>query len=374
MLRTGCQIPQDGNWKSDLGHLITARVDASYSRTDSLDYPPRVLSGIQPTRGAHLGHYFGALKHHIDLHHEYPGQSFFLIADYHALTRGKEPKVVSEGSIEIATIYLSLGLDPTKAVLFRQSDVPAVCELSWILSCLTPFGWLTRAPVFKSAPVNDRSAGLLAYPVLQAADIFSVQATIVPVGQDQLPYIETARNLALRFNRKFSSPFFPVPEPKLSPYPIVKGTDGRKMHPSYDNRIFLFDRFDRLRESVASIKTDSKGAHDKKDPETCTVFHLYSLVASNDQVEIMRERYESGTISYAEAKRELTLAIQEYFSEYQEKYEKLKADHDYVLDILREGFTTAKDETAVVLDNVRHLVGLREFNTVSIPNARFSNP
>jgi len=329
---------------------------------NSVEFSPRVLSGIQPTRGVHLGHYFGAIRHHIQLHHEYPGECFFFVADYHALTRGKDPDIVSEGTLELATSYLALGLDPEKAIFFRQSDVPAICELGWILSCLAPVGLLARSPVFKNAKARDRSAGVLSYPVLQAADIFSVQATLVPVGKDQLPALEIARDLADKFNTRFGSFIFPLPEPRMSPYPLIKGTDGRKMHPGYNNRIHLFDSYSKLRSKVNSILTDSKGVRDKKDPESCTIFHLYSLVASTDGIIQMREKYREGLIGYSDAKRELLIAIQEFFEPFQDKYIKLKNDPDRVLDILREGFITAKREASAVLDEVRYLVGLREID------------
>jgi tryptophanyl-tRNA synthetase len=321
---------------------------------------PRVLSGFQPTAAVHLGHFFGALKQHIDLHHEYPGQAFFLIADYHALTRGQDANLLRTWTIELGTTCLALGLDPNKAVLYRQSDVPECCELAWILACHTSTHELMRVPTYKAALAGSKPqcGGLLYYPLLMAADIFCVRATVVPVGADQRPNVEMARDIARRLNAAYKMDLLPVPEVRVSGFPTVPGIDGRKMSHAYDNCIALFERFDQLQEKVSLIKTDSKGKFEPKDPDTCNVFQLYSLVASAERTASMRRRYQEGSIGYQDAKRELMLTIQEYFGPFQERYHQLRRDPDFVADVLREGFRQAKEEAHATLDQIRGLAGL----------------
>jgi tryptophanyl-tRNA synthetase len=220
----------------------------------ALRHPPRVLSGIQPTLHLHLGHYLGAIRHQIDLHHEYPFRSFCLIADYHALVRRLPPTEVRNGVVAVATAFLAFGLDPVKAYLFRQSDVPAICELAWILSTFTPFGSVGRMPTFKTRE-DEQTAALLQYPILQAADILSMRATIIPAGRDQKLHIELTEKLAERFNKHVHRAVFPIPKSRLSATGTVKGTDGKKMHTGAGNQIELFRRYDYIKDRVNAIET-----------------------------------------------------------------------------------------------------------------------
>lgn len=322
-------------------------------------YQPRVLSGIQPSETFHLGHYFGAVRQHIALQHEYPGEAFFVVADYHSLTRSNDKEWLRNATLELVSAYLALGLDTNKAFLYRQSDVPQTLELYWILSCFSPVKELLRNPTFLAPEYREsRSAGLLTYPVLMAADILGLRATIVPVGYDQSINIEKVRDIATRFNGFFKTDLFPIPNIRLAATAKVLGADGRKMNSLYKNTINPFVSYNALRNQVASIKTDSTPRSAPKDFSKCTVFHLYSLVATAEKVELMRERYEKGSIDYAEAKQELTSAIAMYFGEAADKYHKIKAQPDLVFDILREGFRLAAEQTEITVDAVRQMTGL----------------
>jgi tryptophanyl-tRNA synthetase len=341
------------------GGRASAEGEIAPTSLSPLRYPPRVLSGIQPTCHLHLGHYFGAIRHQIDLHHEYPFRTFCLIADYHALVRRLPPDEVREGVVSVATAYLAFGLDPVKAVLYRQSDVPAICELSWILSTLTPSAAVMRIPSFKRKNVADQTAGLLAYPILQTADILSVRATIIPAGLDQQLHIELADFLAVRFNKHVGQSLFPPPKVRFSAAPIVLGTDGKKMHVGGANQIELFRRYDYLKARVNSIVTGSAKLGQPLDPETCTVFHLLSLVCDQATLTETRREYQSGAIGYSEAKRRLLHALLDTFAPFEATYHDLKAKPSFVLDVLSDGFRTAKREAAEVLEIVREVIGLR---------------
>ena len=321
-------------------------------------YLPRVLSGIQPAKSVHLGHYCGALKQHIDLQHEYPGESFFVIADYHALTRTRDPAAIQDATLELATVYLALGLDPNKAILFRQSDVPQTFELYWVFSCFCSASELLRNPTWE-APEHKQSqnAGLLTYSVLMAADILAMRATIVPVGEDQRINVEHVRNIVSRFNQAYETNLLPVPTVRLGAPFRIPGTDGRKMSHTNNNTILPFAPFRELQRTVLAIKSDSTPRFAPKDPDKCIVFGLYAHVASEEKVRRMREEYGRG-IDYAEAKRQLMFEIVEYFADATERYSKLKQDPDFVRDVLREGFRLAAQQTELTVDAVRQILGL----------------
>lgn len=322
-------------------------------------YPPRVVSGIQPSSEVHLGHYFGAMRQHLGFQHEYPGESFCLIADYHVLTRNGDPRLIREHTIGLATAYLALGLDPNKAVLYRQSDVPQALELFWILSCYANDSELRQLPTYKEAAADtSRTIGLLTYPVLMAADVLGLRATAMPVGKDQDASIERLRDIARRYNHVHGVPFFPVPTPRYSDSPRVLGTDGEKMHSAYKNTIRVFDTFPNLNRAIHSIRTSSAGRRDGKDPATCTIFHLYSLVARSEEVEMMRGLYRAGEIGYDDAKRKLVGALQEYFAEASDRHEDLRARPSFVEDVLREGYRAAAEQIDITVDHVRQMVGL----------------
>lgn len=322
-------------------------------------YPPRVVSGIQPSSEVHLGHYFGAMTQHLELQHEYPGESFFLIADYHALTRNGDARSIREATTGLATAYLALGLDPNKAVLYRQSDVPQALELFWILSRYATTSELRQVPTYNHAtPETPKTAALLTYPVLMAADVLGMRATTVPVGKDQDISVERLRDIAKRFNNAHGASFFPVPTARFSAAPTVLGLDGRKMNSGYKNTIRVFDTFPNLNRAVRAIRTDSRGRSDVKDPATCTVFHLYSLVAKPEDTDVVRSLYRAGSITYEEAKRKLVSALQEYFAESSEQYDDLRARPSFVEDVLREGHRAAAEQIDIAVDLVRQVVGL----------------
>src|SRR5262249_5309799 len=246
--------------------------------------PRRILSGVQPTGKLHLGDYFGAIKQHIALQDEYAGNCFYFIADYHSLTTIQDPEVLRQNTLDAAADYLALGLDPAKAAFFRQSDVPEVTELTWILSTVTPMGLLQRAVSYKEKVEKglEASVGLFLYPVLMAADILIYRSHVVPVGQDQVQHLEMTRDIAEEFNRTFGE-VFPVPEYKLDRESKVPGTDGQKMSKSYGNTIDIFAEGNALKKVVMGIVTDSTPVEAPKDPTRCNVFALYSLFATEEE-------------------------------------------------------------------------------------------
>lgn len=333
--------------------------DTSWDEVPIL-YPPRVVSGVRPTSQAHLGHYFGALQHHIQLHHRYPGQSFFVIADYHAMTSPTSSTELREGVLEVVATYLALGLDPQKAAIYRQSDVPEAIELFWILSCFTRLSELDRVPTVRSLG-DQRGAALLSlysYPVLMAADILGTRATLVPVGEDQQAYVELTREIARRVNRVCSQQLFPEPRMLLTTASAVPGLDGRKMSHRDRNVIGLFEKYSSLKTKIAGIVTDSKGMREPKDSTKCTIFKLFSLVGSSDDVTAMKEAYDKGTIGYDQAKRQLLSSIQERFYQYEERYSALKNDPDFLEDVLREGFREVRGVMQETLNELRIHVGV----------------
>lgn len=325
-----------------------------------LAYPPRVVSGVQPSLHIHLGHYFGAMQNLIRLQHEYPGDTFYLIADWHALSHGARRETVREGILKLATTLLAVGLDPNKCILYRQSDVPEGMELVWYFSCLMKRSHLLRRaekepPTMPGVTVN---AGNLLYPLLMAADVLCLRSTMIATGHDQQANAQTVRDVADRFNRVSDREVFPIPEARYSGDHVVPGTDGQKMNSRCDNYIGLFEPFFRLKEQVDGIVTDSKGLRDPKDPEKCTVYQLYSLVASPEQREEMAERYCQGQIGYGDAKKELVRTLQEFFAASESRFHDLEGQPDFVMDILREGVRQAREEARHTLEIVRDLFGI----------------
>ena len=246
----------------------------------------RVLSGIQPTGKLHIGNYFGAMRQHLQLQAENDG--FYFIADYHALTTNPEPQQYKEHTLDVAKDYLALGLDPEKTVFWRQSDVPEVTELAWILSCVTPMGLLQRCTSYKDKVEQGLSPvhGLFAYPVLQAADILMFDSHLVPVGADQKQHIEVTRDIAIKFNNIYGETFVIPEEHILKSVAVVPGLDGRKMSKSYDNTIEIFEPENKVKKKVMRIVTDSTPVEDPKDPETCNAFAFLKLV----EVSLRRNR------------------------------------------------------------------------------------
>ncbi len=338
----------------------------------------RVLSGIQPTGRFHWGNYFGAIRQYIAL--QANEQAFYFIADYHALTTIDRPETVrkvneerftpgklAEYTLDAAVDLLALGLDPQQATLFRQSDVPEVTELTWLLMTVTQMHLLEKCHAYKDK--KDRSlpadAGLFTYPVLMAADILLYDSDVVPVGLDQVQHIEVTRDIAQRFNRIFEAEVFVLPEAKvLDQTAKVPGLDGQKMSKSYGNTIPLFDTPKRLRKTIMKITTDSTPVEDPKDPESCSVFTLYKLFADEPQQAALAARYRAGGMGYGEAKQTLYEAAMEHLGDAFERREKLAADLDTVEDILRAGAAKAGEKGREVLERARTACGLKAMPSV----------
>src|SRR6476469_5526383 len=321
--------------------------------------PLRILSGIQPTGILHIGNYFGMMRPSIALQNE--GEAFYFIADYHALTSVRDPKVLRENSRRVALDFLACGLDPERAALFRQSDVPQVTELAWILSTVAPMGLLERAHSYKDKLAHGMSAnvGLFSYPILMAADILIYDSDVVPVGKDQKQHIEMTRDLAVKMNETYGQ-IFKLPEPRIQPATeTVPGIDGQKMSKSYGNNIDIFGDVKEMRKRVMSIVTDSLAVDAPKDSATSTIFKLYSLVASNDEIADMRERFIKGGTGYGDFKKQLFEKLWEYFAPMRKRREEILKDKSYVDDVLARGARHANEIASQIMDRVRKAVGLR---------------
>jgi tryptophanyl-tRNA synthetase len=317
----------------------------------------RILSGVQPSGKLHIGNYFGAIKQHIALQDE--GLCFYFIADYHALTTIQKADTLRQYTHDVALDYLALGLDPKKAIYFRQSDVPEVTELTWILSTVTNMGLLERAVSYKEKVDKgiDASVGLFTYPVLMAADILIYRSNIVPVGKDQVQHLEMTQDMAGKFNRCFGE-VFPIPDPRLDKESKVPGTDGQKMSKSYGNTIEIFAEGKALKKAVMSIVTDSTPVADPKDPARCNVFALYSLFGTEEEKSAMADRYRAGGLGYGEVKQALLTKIDKYFGPFREKRKQLASDPDFVEGVLREGAKRARAEAQETMALVRQAVGM----------------
>ena len=321
-----------------------------------------VVSGIQPSGILHIGNYFGALRQHIKLHSQH--EAYYFIVNYHALTTLKDAEALKQYTLDVALDYLALGFDPEKATLFVQSDVPQVTELAWIFYNLTPVSQLEKGVSYKDKIAQGLSpnAGLLNYPVLQAADILIYGGSLVPVGADQKQHIEMTRDTAQRFNQTFcpeDAPLFPVPEPYiLDDVSVVPGVDGRKMSKSYGNTIGIFDEGKPLKKKVMRIVTDSTPVEDPKDPDTDNVFALIKLFADEASKERIENAYREGGYGYGSAKKELLGFINEYFAEARERRHDLANRMDYVLDVLNEGGKKARAKAEFYMERVREATGL----------------
>ena len=318
----------------------------------------RVLSGIQSNGKLHLGNYLGAMKQHIKMQDEH--ECFFFIANYHSLTTIQDAKQLAAYTRDVALDYLAVGLDPNRANLFRQSDVPEVTELAWILSTVTGKGLLERATSYKDKTAKGVSAsmGLFCYPVLMAADILIYGSDLVPVGQDQVQHIEMAQDMAGYFNNTFGREVLKRPEAKLNEAMIVPGIDGQKMSKSYGNTINLFDPPNVLRKRIMSIKTDSTPVESPKDPDRCNVFALYRLMAQPDEVSALERRYREGGMGYGEAKKLLAQAVDQVLEPARQRREQLARNPDDVEDVLRTAAERARAIAQGVMADVRDACGL----------------
>ena len=320
---------------------------------------PRILSGIQPSGKLHLGNWFGAMEQHVALQDE--GDAFYFIADYHALTTVQDRAELAARVRDVALDYLALGLDPDKAAFFRQSDVPEVCELTWMLSTVTGLGLLERATSYKDKIARGLQprAGLFFYPVLMAADILAYQSDLVPVGKDQVQHLEMARDMADAFHAAFRCEVFRRPEARLAGQAaVVPGTDGQKMSKSYGNAIEIFAEGKALKTAVMSVKTDSRGVEEPKDPDSVVVHQIYRLVAPPEKGREMAEALARGGYGYGDAKKALLAAIDERFAPARERRRQLAADPARVEAVLAAGGARARAEAQRTLEAVREAVGM----------------
>ncbi|MCO4762816.1 MAG: tryptophan--tRNA ligase [Myxococcales bacterium] len=331
----------------------------------------RSLSGIKPTGQPHWGNYFGMIAPAVGLAAE--AEAYYFIADYHALTTVRDADALRSDSYEIAATMIACGLDPESAVLWRQSDVPEVCELTWILSCVTGMGLVERAHAYKDARAKKKEPnfGLVTYPVLMAADILLYDSDVVPVGKDQVQHLEMARDMAGYFNAQFLGNIgydnegvwdgkgLKRPAARVQDNTaVVPGLDGRKMSKSYGNHIPVFIGKKKLRKRIMAIKTDSTPLEEPKDPTTCNVFQLYTLFANADEQAELAAKYRGGNFGYGHAKLELFAKADAHFAPRRERFDELMADKDTLEDILRLGAKRARATAEPVMERVRSAIGL----------------
>ena len=335
----------------------------------------RVVTGITTTGTPHLGNYLGAIKPAIEASQDPQMSSFFFLADYHALIKCHDPERVARSTQEIAATWLALGLDTDKATFYRQTDVPEITELTWILTCMCSKGLMNRAHAYKASVDANREAGkkdlddgvtmgLFGYPILMAADILMFNAHKIPVGKDQIQHIEMARDIAGKFNHTYE-PLFVMPDAQVDEdTQLIPGLDGRKMSKSYDNTIPLFCTSDELRALINRIKTDLRAPGEAKDADSSTIFQLYSLFASEDEKAAMRASFEQG-IAWGDAKRELFEFLDAKLAAPRARYQELMNNLDEVEAVLQKGALKARAEAAPLLQKVRIAAGIRPLTYVA---------
>jgi len=321
----------------------------------------RILTGVQSTGVPHLGNLLGAIEPAIAMANDPKNESFLFIADMHSLTQIKDGEELSENTYAVAAAWLAMGLDTNKTVFYRQSDVPETTELSWYLSCYFPYQRLTLAHSFKDKAdrLADVNSGLFTYPMLMAADILLYDAKYVPVGKDQLQHLEMTRDVANRFNHQMGETFI-VPDAKISEESkYVPGTDGGKMSKSKDNYINIFLPKKQLKKQVMGIKTDSTPLEEPKNPDTCNVFAIYKLMASEEQTAEMKANYLAGNYGYGHAKTALLNLILEKYEEPREKFDYFMNNKEELDAILKNGSIKAREVSSVVLARVRAKLGFK---------------
>lgn len=322
----------------------------------------RVLTGIQSSGRPHLGNILGAIVPAIELAKANAEESFIFIADLHSLTSSKDPELRIENTRAVAAAWLAFGLDIEKTVFYRQSRRPEVTELTWYLNCFTPYPMLANAHSFKDKAerLADVNAGLFTYPVLMAADILLYSADLVPVGKDQIQHLEMTRDIATTFNRIVGEDILTIPEARISEaVKTIPGTDGQKMSKSYNNYIDIFLPEKQLKKNVNSIVTDSTPMEDPKDPDTCNVFKLYSLLASEDQIQEMRGKYLGGNYGYGHAKKEFMELILEKYAEERKAFDFYMSNPEEIEKKLAAGEEHAKEIGTNLLQTVREKLGFR---------------
>ena len=321
----------------------------------------RVLTGVKPTSVPHLGNYIGAMRPSIELSQSVQ-ESFLFIADYHAITSIQDPKLLEQYNYEVTACWMACGLDPKKTVIYRQSDVPEIFELNWIIGCVTPKGLMNRGHAYKAMlqqneeagrkdPDDGVSVGLYTYPVLMSADILLFSSDLVPVGEDQLQHIEYARDIAEKFNRVYGE-VLNLPKPHIQKGTLVPGLDGRKMSKSYNNHIPLFLESKKLRKLIMKIKTDSTPPEDPKELDSNDLYTLYKHFATSDELSLLEARYKEG-VGWGEVKQTLFEKIEDHFKEPTRIYNDLMNDKSQLDQILKEGSMKAREIAAPLMSKVR---------------------
>ncbi len=328
-----------------------------------------VLTGITTTGTPHLGNYVGAIKPCIDASHDKDVKSYYFLADYHALVKNRDPERMRQSTLEIAATWLALGLDTQRAAFYRQSDIPEILELTWILTCSTAKGLMNRAHAYKAAVQENVDAGedpdfaitmgLFSYPVLMAADILMFNSTHVPVGKDQVQHLEMARDIAQRFNHHYGE-HFALPEAVVEEHvAVLPGTDGRKMSKSYNNAIPLWLPEKQLRKAIMKIVTNSLEPGEPKNPDDSALYAIYAAFASREQREAMRQAYRDG-IAWGAAKQETFELINNELVQGRERYEALMAEPARIEQTLAEGAVKARDWATPFLARIRKAIGIRK--------------
>lgn len=328
-----------------------------------------VLTGITTTGTPHLGNYVGAIKPCIQASHDADVQSYYFLADYHALVKNQDPERMQQSTLEIAATWLALGLDTEQAVFYRQSDVPEILELTWILTCSTAKGLMNRAHAYKAAVQENVDAGedpdfaikmgLFSYPILMAADILMFNSTHVPVGKDQVQHLEMARDIAQRFNHHYGE-YFVLPEAVIDDHvAMLPGRDGRKMSKSYNNTIPLWLPEKQLRKAIMRIVTNSLEPGDPKDPDDSALYSIYAAFAEQEQRETMCQAYQDG-IAWGLAKQQTFELINHELVQGRERYEALMADPESIEETLIEGARKARDWATPFLARIREATGIRK--------------
>ena len=325
------------------------------------------LTGITTSGTPHLGNYVGAIKPAIEASRSGDGEHFYFLADYHALIKSQDAAMVHQSSREVAATWIALGLDTDKAVFYRQSDIPEIPELTWLLTCCTAKGLMNRAHAYKDSvqanldkgedPDFGVTMGLFSYPVLMAADILMFNATDVPVGKDQIQHLEMTRDIAARFNHLYGD-HFRLPEARVGEnVAVLRGLDGRKMSKSYNNTIPLFLEEKRLRKHINKIKTNLLEPGEPKDPDDSTVFQIWQAFATEEQTASMRSEFEQG-IAWGEAKKQLFELVNEELRDARERYNRLMEDPSSIEKVLQQGAQRARDLATPFLNRLRKAVGI----------------
>ena len=318
----------------------------------------RTLSGIKPSGFPHLGNYLGMMRPALTMQQTH--QTYYFVADYHALTSVEDPKSLQESTYDLTAAFYALGMDFDKHVFFRQSDVPEVTELAWLLSCVTPQGLLERAHAYKDARTKNKELnhGVFAYPVLMAADILIYDADEVPVGKDQKQHLEMTRDLAMRFNHRYGE-VFRLPEPVIAEdVGTIPGIDGRKMSKSYNNQLPLFSTEKTLRKAIMRMVTDSKSVEDVKNPDQCHVFALFKHFSTPQQQTHWAARYTQGGMGYGEIKQALFENINQTLSPFRQTFFAARQDSATLETLLIEGAQKARQTARQIIARARKSVGL----------------